>query len=129
MFCSPVAKAEVGKLEERANSLRLHYNDIIKDGFLNQSDIICIQETWLVENIKNESEMFQHFYINKKSKGIAILTKIEPLNIRTFHSDLCSIIKASYPNFDIINVYRFSENKSKEKIEEFTIQLVDFIDG
>ena len=73
--------------------------------------------------------MFQHFYINKKSKGIAILTKIEPLNIRRFHSDLCSIIKASYPNFDIVNVYRFSENQTKEKIEQFTIQLADFIDG
>ena len=128
VYCSPTAKTEVRKLEERAmkmketewtsnkvgnvkistinaNSLHQHYKDMIKDSFINESDIICIQETWLTENIENESEMFNHYYINKKNQGIALLSKRLPNNIEYFNSELCSIIKATYFELDVINVY------------------------
>ena len=148
VYCSSLAKTEVRKLEKRAlalketewssnklgsvkistinaNSLHQHYKDMMKDGFITQSDIICIQETWLTENIKDESDMFHHYYINKKNEGIALLTKMLPVAVKTYESDLCSIIKATYDDFVILNVYRFS---STSKIDQFTLELIDFID-
>ena len=53
-------------------SLQKHLEDFANDSILQKSDIICINETWLVQTIDASFENFHKFYINAKSKGIAL---------------------------------------------------------
>ena len=143
IYCNEAAKAEAAKIRKKSlnkvktkwdieasikvssinvRSLVKHCDDLEKDFYLNKSDIICISETWLTEDIVERFSNFPHqYYLNKRSKGIALLSKNKPSNIEKFHNDLSSAIAASYDRFNLITVYRFAESG---KVKEFTEKLL-----
>ena len=104
-------------------SLNQHFEDLQNDHFLQKSDIICLTETWLSEDLKNTGK-YHSYFINSGSKGVALFSVIEPVTVEKLSSDLASIIVASYQSFDLILVYRFSENSN---IYEFTEQIVNIL--
>ena len=91
---------------------------------LQKSDIICIYETWLVQTLDNSLGNYHKFYINAKSKGIALFSKIKPEIVEKYEEESASIIMASYQTFDLIAVYRFSENY---QIEDFTSKIISLV--
>ena len=149
IYCSPVAKAEIGRLKLRASNLQdkewhsdrekvvkissinaqslyQHNIDLARDQFIMQSDIIAIQETWLHDKLKESINDYKEFYVHGGSKGISLLTKNEPLKTMTFQSNCCSLIKATYLEFDIINIYRFSDSTN---IKQFSTEVNAFLDA
>lgn len=149
IYCSKVAKAEAGRLRARAinlqetewdqpregrvristinaRSLKQHYQDLTRDQFILKSDIISVQETWLEESLQDPISHYHHFYVHGRSKGIALLTRAEPIHIESFQSDHCSIIKATYPTFDLINFYRFS---CSTDIKQFTTEVLPLLNA
>ena len=145
IYCNPVAKREATRLRARAinkkqtnwnqgrdnfvritslnaRSLQLHSNDLKNDEFIMQSDIMCIQETWL--STDQPMSNFDDYYIHRGSKGIALFTRLKPLDILKLYPVTCSVIKATYDAFDLINVYRFSETN----IDQFTAEILTLID-
>ena len=148
IYCNVLAKKEAQRLRARAiniqttewdkkrpnfvrisslnaRSLQQHYKDLQKDEFIMKSDIICIQETWLEADPKEQISQFETHYIHRRSKGIAVFTKLEPIHLRNFETNACSIIKATYINFDLINVYRFSGENSIIQFTEEVLPLLD----
>ena len=103
-------------------SLIKHSEDLENDCFLNKSDIICITETWLTENLEGKFPNFPHqYYLNERSEGIALLSRKEPNQIEMFHNTLFSMIAALYDNFVLVNVYRYAKNRLHQ---DFTDQLL-----
>ena len=148
IYCNTLAKAEALKLRARAinfqetewntakpgivrictinaNSLQKHYKDLIKDEFIIQSDIICIQESWLEEDLKDPINSFHHFYVHGRSKGITLMSRTKPLYVVPFQSENCSILKATYYDFEIMNLYRFA---SSTNINQFTTDVLSHLD-
>ena len=150
IYCSSVAKKEAQRLRARAinlqktewdlelssngvikvsslnaRSLQQHYMDLQKDNFIMKSDIIAIQETWLECEPSVAIPKFHEYYVHAGSKGIALLTKARPMNVESSSTGHCSIIKASFHKFDLINVYRFSDDTG---IQLFTVDVLPFLD-
>ena len=148
IYCNEVAKAESIKIKElslnkvttkwdtegtikvaslNVRSLWKHSEDLENDFYLNKSDIICISETWLTEDIVGKFQNFPHqYYLNMRSKGVALLSKIKPNHIEKFQNNLSSAIAVSYNKFNLINVYRFAESAN---VKEFTEKLLSNISG
>ena len=149
IYCSSVAKKEAARLRARAinlketdwdrqrdgwlrisslnaRSLQQHQTDLKRDEFIMKSDIICIQETWLDSDPMEAVSQYHEYYVHGWSKGIAVFTKGTPILIERFQTDLCSIIKASYVDFDLLNIYRFS---SEANLMKFTEQVHSLLDG
>jgi hypothetical protein len=108
-----------------AQSLSKHFADLKDDQFLQQSDILCVNETWLLSDLDKDLEGYTSYYLNKRSKGIALFTKIVPQNVYKLHTETMSLIVAQYKLFDLLSVYRYSEST---QIEEFTRQVLDNVD-
>jgi exonuclease III len=150
IYCSSVAKKEAQRLRARAinlqetewdlqlssygvikvsslnaRSLQQHYVDLQKDNFIMKSDIIAIQETWLESEPTVSIPQFHEYYVHAGSKGIALLTKARPINVEKSTTEHCSIIKASFHQYDLINVYRFSNDTG---IQLFTEDILPFLD-
>ena len=148
IYCNVLAKKEAQRLRARAiniqttewdkkrtnfvrisslnaRSLQQHYKDLQKDEFIMKSDIICVQETWLEADPKEQVSQFETHYLHRRSKGIAVFTKLEPIHLRSFQTNTCSIIKATFIEFDLINVYRFSGESS---IIHFTEEILPLLD-
>ena len=140
IYCDDNAEAEASKIKKKSlnkvktkwdnegsiklssvnvRSLLKHNEDLQKDFYINKSDIICISETWLTEDIVEKFQNFPHqYYLNKRSKGIALLSKKKPNIVEKFHNDLSSTIAASYDKFNLINVYRFAESGQVKEFKE-----------
>ena len=149
IYCSAVAKKEAQRLRACAinfqttdwdkespdyvkisslnvRSLQQHYTDLQRDEFIMKSDIICVQETWLEEDpVEPITKLMEH-YVHGRSKGIALFTRFNPICIESSQTVTCSIIKATYVEYDVINVYRFSEGNS---ITQFTEELLPLLDA
>ena len=148
IYCSSLAKDEAERLRSRAvnfehtewshpkegvvrissinaRSLQQHSQDLRVDEFIMNSDIICIQETWLEADLQDPVNQFQHFYVHERSKGIALLTRLTPAKTQNFQSDHCSLLKASYEDFDVVNFYRFA---SSSNIQQFTDEVLHLLD-
>ena len=108
-----------------ARSLHQHYKDLQKDEFIMKSDIICVQETWLEADQEEHISKFETHYLHRGSKGIAVFTKVEPIHIRSFQTNTCSIIKATFIEFDLINVYRFCGESSIIQFTEEVLPLIN----
>jgi exonuclease III len=149
IYCSSVAKKEAQRLRARAinmqvtewdhqrdgfvklsslnaRSLQQHYQDLQKDEFIMKSDIIAVQETWFETNPKDPITKFYEYYVHGRSKGIALFTKTRPILTESFQTVHCSIIKASYAGFDLINIYRFS---AETNILQFTAEVLPLLDA
>ena len=99
-------------------SLKKHIEDILSDGSLLKSDIICLQETWLQEDAISEDLQIPNFKLhlnsNGKGKGIAIYFK------RSIFQHECDIkrenmqlTKFNSSELDIIVVYRSQQGNQK----------------
>jgi hypothetical protein len=146
IYCNEKAKEEAFKLKSRAinrqrtpwdteqeksikisslnvRSLNQHFEDLQKDHFLQKSDIICLTETWLSYDLENTGK-YHSYFINSGSKGVALFSVIKPETVDKLSSDEASVIIASFASFDLILVYRFSENSS---IFDFTEEIVNIV--
>ena len=143
IYCNEAAKLEAEKIKKNSlnkivtkwdiagsvkitslniRSLLKHSEDLENDFYLNKSDIICITETWLTEDLLGKFSNFPNqYYVNRKSKGVALLSKIKPRDISKISNHLSSVIVVAFENFTLVNVYRFSENTN---IKEFTEQFL-----
>ena len=148
IYCNENAKAEALKIKERAlnkrqgawdevksrhvkistlniRSLQKHFKDLKDDYFLQQSDIICVNETWLVADPDFRIEGFHSHYLNMKSKGVALYSRLSPENVEELHNAAMTMIIARYAIFDVLSVYRFSDSTD---IQEATNQIKRYID-
>ena len=97
-------------------SLRKHIEDVRLDNVLQQSDIICLQETWLEEEILELKGYLSYFNSQGRGKGTVVYIKEgEPNIIQNKHhvqmvtSLYLQITKLSTNTLDIINIYRSQE--------------------
>ena len=81
---------------------------------MQKSDIICVNETWLESDPDETLTDFHGYFINLKSKGTAVYSKMKPTNVQKIASDHASVIVAGYKTFDIISVYRYSDSSNLE---------------
>ena len=152
IYCDPKAKAEALRLESRAinlkkdlwefdhdrsefvkicsinaRSLKQHATDLKNDRFLMNSDIIAVQETWMDtdNDVPSEFTHWPSYYVHAGSKGIALLTKDEPCKIVKYKTSHCSLIKAYYDHFDILNIYRYSDDPD---VSSFTKEIMKEVD-
>ena len=148
IYCNENAKREAQKIKQRAlnkkitewdltkeNTLKIttlnvrsfqkHHKDIVSDQYIMKSDIICLQETWLNVDPSESLTEFEAHFLNLKSKGVALFSKRKLEKIEKKMYDNSSIILASYREFDIISVYRYSEHCILNGFTEKILQLVD----
>ena len=114
-----------------ARSLMKHSEDLENDFYLNKSDIICVTETWLTEDLVGKFQNFPNqYYLNRRSEGVAIISRYKPNNVEMFHNELSSTIVASYDKFTLINVYRFAKGGQVAKFtNQFISDVTGYIDG
>ena len=101
-------------------SLRKHYPDISSDDLLLESDIICLQETWLDDNTIFEDLIIPNYklHLNShgKGKGIAIYFN---KNILRHEQDISDenmqLSKFTSSSIDIVVIYR-SQNGNHEDL-------------
>ena len=145
IYCNESAKQEAENIKRRAinkkstkwesqetntvkistlniRSLKKHFIDLKLDAFLQQSDIICINETWLETDPEEKLTDFHGYFLNIRSKGIAFYSKVKPIQVQRLVSANGSIIHASYEAFDLISVYRYADSSS---LEAFTREVSD----
>ena len=147
IYCNESAKKEAESIKERAinrkitkwdlnetqtlristlniRSLKKHLIDLKKDDFLQKSDILCVNETWLVSDPEENLNGFHGYFINLKSRGTAVYCKTEANEVQKLASENASIIVASYPTFDLISVYRYSGSSD---LEAFTKEVIEHL--
>ena len=146
IYCNEAAKTEVTRIKKESltkiktkwdtsesikiaslniRSLKKHSEDLENDAYLNKSDIICISETWLNENLIGKFSNFPYqFFKNEGSEGVALLSKMKANDVQMINNRLFSMVIASYDKFVLINVYRFSKNRG---YKEFTKQFLENI--
>merc|ERR1712112_608653 len=98
-------------------SLRKHIDDIRSDPVLLQSDILCLQETWLEDgeekNERYELEGFtSHFESVGRGKGLAVYVKKElrgVIGISKLGEQNIQLIKVEMRKLDVITIYRSQE--------------------
>lgn len=148
IYCNKLAKREAGNLRARAinfvstdwdqkknnqlnisslnvRSFQQHQKDLKKDEFIMKSDILCVQETWLDSDPDEQLLGYHAYYLHGRSKGIAIFTRLTPIATHNFQSDICSIMKSSFDDFDLINIYRAHFNMN---LDQFREEILPFID-
>ena len=97
-------------------SLRKHMEDVRSDPILLQSDVLCLQETWL-EDGEEKDERYQlegfngHFISVGRGKGLAVYIKreVKIRSINKFGEPNIQIMKIELRNFDVIAIYRSQE--------------------
>jgi hypothetical protein len=106
-------------------SLQKHFQDLKDDDFLQQSDILCVNETWLVDDPDTKFDGFSSHYLNKRSKGVAMFTKIVSEKVQKVHTETMSMLFARFKMFDLLSVYKFAESS---RIDEFTEEVLEHVD-
>ena len=104
IYCNESAKGEAENIKRRAinqkrtkwemdepntlkvstlniRSLKKHFIDLKLDAFLQQSDIICINETWLESDPEEKLPDFHRYFLNLRSKGIALYSKVKQIQV------------------------------------------------
>ena len=106
-------------------SLQKHFQDLKDDNFLQQSDVLCVNETWLIDDPDTTFDGFSSHFLNKRSKGVAMFTKIIPEKLQRVHTETMSMLFARFQLFDLLSVYKFAE---VSRIDEFTEQILEYVD-
>jgi exonuclease III len=110
-------------------SLRKHYQDIISDSLLSKSDVICLQETWLEDNIEAsdlEIENYQlHLNSYGKGKGIAIYFKVGTVRHETdIKEENFQLTKFTSELMDLVVIYR-SQSGNHKHLTQILEKLID----
>ena len=98
---------------------------------LQQSDIICLQETWLEEEILELKGYLSYFNSKGRGKGTVVYIKEgEPNDIQNKHhvqmvtSPYLQVTKLSTNTLDIVNIYR-SQEESFNSVKRHLQNLVN----
>ena len=143
IYCHTEAKAEALRLQKKAINLQMtdwerggenifrifslnvrslpqHRQDLETDKFIMMSDIILMQETWLNKDLQPPITKFSHQYFDHLgSKGTGMVARDKPEKVEKLQTSECSVIKAEFPKFDLINIYHYSNTS----IISFTASL------
>ena len=111
-------------------SLKKHLEDILVDDAILKSDIICLSETWLENDIVTDNLKIPHYEVHLnskgKGKGIAIYFKKEifkhSFDIKEDHMQLT---KLTSPDLDIIALYRSQRGKYDELNDHIKLLKTD----
>ena len=111
-------------------SLRKHMEDVRSDPVLLQSDVLCLQETWLEEgeeiDERYQMEGFRgHFVSVGRGKGLAVYVKRE-VKIRSISKLVepnIQMMKIELRNLDVISIYR----SQSESLFRATHHLRNFV--
>ena len=111
-------------------SLKKHYEDIIADTLLLKSDIIILQETWLLDDtIREDLEIPDyelHLNSHGRGKGLAIYFKSNIFShVMDMKQEHMQLSKFSSRDLDIISLYRSKDGnliELNQKIEEMVQQ-------
>ena len=95
------------------------------DDFLRHSDIITLTETWLDSDPSEHFGKYSPFFLNKGSKGIAVLSRLIPKSVKKFEDREATILVTKYEQFNLISVYRPPDHHN---IEEFTRDIQNCLD-
>jgi hypothetical protein len=148
IYCNELAKTEAQKLRDHAinrrstdwntpsqqvikistlniRSLKKHAADLKNDYFLWHSDIITLTETWLESDPSEQFGKYSSFYLNKGSKGVAVLSSLMPKSVKKYEDKEATILLTKYEQFDLISVYR---PPNYHNIEEFTRDIQNCLD-
>ena len=98
-------------------SLNKHIEDVRSDNIIIQSDIICLQETWLEKGIDNELYKMTGYKLHLNSqgrgKGMAIYMKEEKFkHIKDVSTPNLQISLMSSKEVDVITIYKSQEESS-----------------
>ena len=110
-------------------SLKKHIPDIRSDDMLMKSDIICLQETWLEDDIATEILQIENYELhlnsNGKGKGIAIYFKKDTLKHELdIKEENMQLSKFSSDYIDLVVLYR-SQNGNHKHLTETFETLID----
>ncbi len=113
-------------------SLRKHIKDVRLDHVLQNSDIICLQETWLERGEESQlGEPFElegymsHFNSQGRGKGIVVYVKEgKPVHFQKLTTPKLQMTKLSADTLDIITIYR-SQEESFISMESHLEALMD----
>ena len=109
-------------------SLQKHYSDVKGDPKLHNADVVCLQETCLMDSDKNKEkynlrEFESHFNGVGRGKGIATFYSENFTFIKDIKMDSFQISKIESSEYSILNVYR-----SNDASMQFLHDLVSLID-
>ena len=110
-------------------SLKKHFDDITSDDLIMKGDLICLQETWLEMEDREENFQIPGFalHLNSKGRGKGIATYYKE-NIFQHETDISDsslqISKFSSPNIDILALYR-SQNCNLEDLQNHLQALTE----
>jgi exonuclease III len=113
----------------KCRSLRKHYPDIISDILLLKRDIICLQETWLEDDVIVNDLEIEHYALhlnsNGRGKGLAIYYK---KNIFKHETDVkeenMQISKFTSSDIDVLVLYR-SQNGNLNLLRQHLEELMN----
>ena len=109
-----------------------HLPDLLADYAVLESDIICLQETWVYPRYTPQVPGYTVYFDGEgKGKGVAILIKnhlVEKqklLQVEQFgNEDYIQGLKLYFSDIHIINVYRPPNPTSNRHLEQFTQTLL-----
>ena len=110
-------------------SLKKHLPDILSDDILMKSDIICLQETWLEDDIEIEILEIMNYKLhlnsNGKGKGIAIYFKEDILKHEVdIKDENMQLSKFTSNMIDLVVLYR-SQAGNHKYLAEVLETLID----
>ena len=97
-------------------SLKKHYEDIKSDSLILQSSIICLQETWLLNDEDAADYEIPSYETHKNSygpgKGIVIFFKKDTFtHVKDIKQEFMQLSKFRSPKVDVITLYRSHQGK------------------
>ena len=111
------------------NSIVKHFEDLTTDFTLRQSDIICINETYLKPTQKPPPLPEYRCFVASKGRaaGVAIYIKekfklISPAQV--WAEDTYQAVKLQLNKFDIISIYRSPKVKLQENFIDFLKNII-----
>ena len=113
-----------------------HLPDILADSSLLESDIICLQETWVYPLYMPDIPNYTCYFDGQgKGKGAAVLVKnhlverMQLLEVEQFgNEDIIQGLKLYFNDIHILNVYRPPKPSSIRQLEQFMQILREKID-
>ena len=112
-------------------SLRKHMEDVRSDPVLLKSDILCLQETWLMDGEEKDERYqldgFKACFASKgHGKGLAVYVKegVDYESMTLIPEANIQMMKITMAKLDIITVYR-SDSEPEFRAAHFLSQLID----
>ena len=94
-------------------SLKAHFPDISSSPHIKNANLICLQETWLTDDIDYENELeiegfTAHFCSVGKKKGVVTYCKQNYEKIKEIKTENYQMLSVELSDLNIINIYKSS---------------------